>query len=148
MTAIRFYLVRHAAAEPKDAHGDVARRLTAGGRTRFASHARALGRDLHVVRIATSPFARARETADLLAAATGAPVEEEESLRSGESSGREILDLGRRLGTGAALVGHNPELADAVARAAGRALEVSSGAIAAIDADESGFRLAWLRAPG
>jgi phosphohistidine phosphatase len=44
-------------------------------------------------------------------------------------------------------VGHNPELADAVARAAGRALEVSPGAIAAMDADDAGFRLAWLRAP-
>lgn len=148
MTAIRFYLVRHAAAAPKDAHGDVARQLTAAGRARFASHARALGWDLHVVRIATSPFVRARETADLLAVATGAPVEEDESLRSGESSGREILDLGRRLGAGAALVGHNPELADAIARAAGRALEVSPGAVAAIDADDAGFRLAWLRAPG
>ncbi len=147
MTAIRFYLVRHASAEPKGPGGDVVRRLTAAGHDDFADHARDLSSELHVTRIATSPFARARETADLLAAVTGAPVADEDSLRSGESSGGEILDLGRRLGAGAALVGHNPELADAVARAAGRTLEVRPGAVAAIDADEAGFRLAWLRAP-
>ncbi len=147
MTAIRFYLVRHAPAEPKGVEGDAARRLTPGGRARFAAHVRTLGTDLDVLLVATSPFARARETADVLAAATGAPVLEEEGLRPGESSGREILDLGRRLGPGSALVGHNPEIADAVARAAGRALEVSAGAVAAIDADDAGFRLAWLRAP-
>ncbi len=147
MSAIRFYLVRHAAAEPKDARGDAARRLTFEGRASFAAHARALGAELSVARVVTSPLARARETAELLAAATSAIVAEEESLSPGESSGGEILGLGRRLGPGSALVGHNPELADAVARAAGRSLEVSPGAVAAIDAEGTGYRLAWLRPP-
>ncbi len=39
------------------------------------------------------------------------------------------------------------ELAEAVALAAGRDLTVEAGAVAALDADEFGFRLAWLRAP-
>ncbi len=147
MTAVRFYLVRHAAAEPRHTSGDAARRLTPEGRARFAAHAHAVAGRLEVVRVATSPFTRARETSELLAAATGAPVVEEEALASGASSARELLALARRLGAGAALVGHNPELAEAVALAAGRALEVKPGAVAAVDAEGERFRLAWLEAP-
>lgn len=144
----RFYLVRHAKAEPKHAQGDAARRLTAEGRTHFAAHARAVARDLAPSRIVTSPFTRARETADLLAEATGAPVEEHAALASGASSGGDLLRLGQELGESVALVGHNPEFAEAVALAAGKKLDVAPGAVAAVDADGSGFRLAWLRAPG
>ncbi len=143
----RFYLVRHAKAEPKHARGDAARRLTAEGRARFAAHARALARDVAPSRIVTSPFTRARETADLLAEATGAPVEEHAALASGASSGGDLLRLGQELGESVALVGHNPELAAALALAAGKELELPPGAVAAVDADGSGFRLAWLRAP-
>ncbi|HET7824875.1 MAG TPA: histidine phosphatase family protein [Anaeromyxobacter sp.] len=147
MSAVRFHLVRHGKAEPKAEGDDAARRLTADGRARFAAHARAVAPRLVLSRIAASPLARARETAELLAAATGAPVADEGALASGASSGREVLELGRRLGAGAALVGHNPELQEAVALAAGRHVEVSPGAIAAIDADDRGYRLAWIEAP-
>jgi len=75
-------------------------------------------------------------------------VEEEPALGAGASSGAELLALARRAGPGAALVGHNPEIADAVSRAAGRDLPVPPGAIAAIDLDAAGpARLAWLRPP-
>jgi phosphohistidine phosphatase len=147
VSALRFYLVRHAKAEPKGAGDDAARRLTAEGRARFAAHASATAPRLALARIATSPLARARETADLLAAATGAAVADEDALASGASRGRDVLELGRRLGAGAALVGHNPELQEAVALVAGRDVEVKTGAIAAIDADDRGYRLAWLEAP-
>jgi phosphohistidine phosphatase len=147
VTALRFYLVRHAKAEAKGEGPDAARRLAAEGRERFRAHARGTAPRLALSRIVASPLARARETADLLAAATGAPVVEEGALASGASSGREILDLGRRLGAGAALVGHNPELQEAIALAAGRDLDVKTGAIAAIDAEHGGYRLAWLAAP-
>jgi phosphohistidine phosphatase len=148
MSPVRFYLVRHARAEPSHPGGDAARRLSAEGRAAFAAHARAVATELAVARIVASPLARARETADLLADATGAPVEEEGALGAGASAAQEVLHLGRRLGAGAALVGHNPELAEAIALAAGRSLEVPPGAIAAIDSDAAGFRLGWLRAPG
>lgn len=147
MSAVRFYLVRHGRAEPKHPDGDAARRLTAEGRAGFAAHARAVAPDVALSRILSSPFARARETARLLGKATGARVEEEAALASGASPAGDVLRLGRTLGAGVALVGHNPELAEAVALAAGRNLEVPPGAIAAIDADDAGFRLAWLRAP-
>jgi phosphohistidine phosphatase len=144
---IRFHLVRHGEAEPKDARGDAVRALTPAGRERFAALAARVGPGLGLRRIATSSVRRARETADLLGRATGAPVEEEPALASGASSAHELLALGRRLGAGAALVGHNPEIAEAVAAAAGRHVDVRPGTIAAIDADGGGYRLAWLEAP-
>ncbi len=83
----------------------------------------------------------------LLADATGAPVEEDAALGSGESTGQALLRLGARLGDGAALVGHNPELAAAVALAAGRDVEVPPGTVVAVDDDGGTFRVAWLKSP-
>ncbi len=149
MTRFHFYVVRHGRAEARHPAGDAERTLTADGRARFAAHARALASQLPLRSVVTSPLVRARETADLLCAATGVPVVQEASLAPGALSGREILALGRRLGAGVALVGHNPELGEAVAIAAGKSVALEAGAIAAIEADDrGGFRLVWLRAPG
>ncbi len=144
---MRFHLVRHGEAAPKDARGDGARPLTPAGRERFAALAARLAPRLSLRRIATSPLARARETADLLSAATGAPVEDEPALGSGASSASELLALGARLGAGCALVGHNPEIAEALSAAAGRPVDVRPGSIAAIEVEAGAFRLAWLEAP-
>lgn len=146
MTSIRVYLVRHAKAEPQGGD-DARRRLTPEGRDRFAAHVRALAPRLRVARIRTSPFLRARETAELLAARTGATVEEEPALASGSSDGRAVLALVRAAADGTALVGHNPELAQAIASVAGRDLEVKPGAVAALDVDGGEVRLAWIEAP-
>jgi phosphohistidine phosphatase len=143
----RVFLVRHAKAEKEHPDGDEARRLTGEGRERFRRLLGELGPSLEVTRVLTSPLARARETAELLAAATGAPIDEEEALAAGRSDGRGLLALARRAGPGAALVGHNPELAEAVALAAGRAEEVKPGAIAALDLGEDEARLGWIRQP-
>jgi phosphohistidine phosphatase len=146
VTAKRIYLVRHAKAEPK-ADDDAARRLTPEGRDRFEAHVAGLGKRLHVRRIVTSPFARARQTADLLAAATGAEVEEEAALASGASTGREVLKLAREAKEGTALVGHNPEIAEAIALACGRDREVKPGAVAELSVDGREVTLAWLELP-
>jgi phosphohistidine phosphatase len=147
----RVYLVRHAKAEkepPEGEHGDAARRLTPHGRALFFALARTLAPDLGATRILTSPFARARETAEILAALTRAPLEEEPLLASGASTGRALLDLARRAGAGAMLVGHNPEVAEAVALAAGGEQKVRPGTVAALDLEAHGEpRLAWLEAP-
>lgn len=143
----RVYLVRHAKAEKEAPGGDGARRLTAEGRERFRRLLSDLPRPLAVARILTSPLARARETAELLSASTGVAIEEEMALASGRSSGKELLELARRAGDGAALVGHNPELAEAVALAAGSDQEVKPGAIAALDLRPAGPVLVWLEKP-
>jgi phosphohistidine phosphatase len=147
VTAYRFVLVRHGEAAPKDPRGDAARPLTPAGRARFAALAARVAPRVALRRIASSPLARARETADLLGQATGAAVEEEPELAAGASSGAALLALGARLGAGAALVGHNPEIAEALSAAAGRQVEARPGTIAAIDVDGGAYRLAWLEAP-
>jgi phosphohistidine phosphatase len=146
---VRFFLVRHGRAEASNPAGDAARRLLLEGREELTEHFRALAwEELAIERILTSPFVRARETAELLSAATGAPFEEEEALSSGRSSGTELLRLGARLGHGAALVGHNPEMAEAISAAGGYKVDVPPGTVAAVDADGAGFRIAWIRTPG
>jgi len=147
LSGFRFFLVRHGEAAPKDARGDSARPLTPAGRERFAALAARLAPRLSLRRIAASPLARARETAALLAGATGATVEDEPALGAGASAAAELLALGARLGAGAALVGHNPEIAEALSAAAGRQVEARPGSIGAIDVDGGAFRLAWLEAP-
>lgn len=147
MSRFRFYLLRHASAEPASS-SDAARKLTAEGRAAFADLARALAGRMAVSRVVTSPLVRARETAALLGAATGAPVEEEPALASGASGGAELLALARRLGAGVALVGHNPEVGEAIAAVARRHVAVPAGAVAAVDANGAALTLAWLEAPG
>jgi phosphohistidine phosphatase len=147
MTAGVFYLVRHAEAERSSAGSDVARRLTAEGRSRFGALAAALAPALRLSRVLTSPLVRGRETADLLAAACGGRVEEREALSSGRCGGTQILELARSAGAGVALVGHNPEMAEAVKLAAGRDEKVPPGAVAAVEVGADGYRLLWVRIP-
>ena len=138
------FLVRHAKAEPSSSGGDAARRLSKEGRERFRRHLAALAGELYLRRIVTSPYARAAETAALLAEATGAPVDQDPRLASGASDGRGLLRLAAEHGAGTALVGHNPEIAEAVHLAGADGAEVPPGTVAALGSDG---RLAWLR-PG
>ena len=124
MTTRRVYLVRHAKAEAHDRGDDEARRLTPEGRARFTALVQKLRDRLQVARVLTSPLARARETAEILAGATGAPVEEAPQLASGCSGAKELLAMARRAASGTALVGHNPELGEALAHLAETDLDV------------------------
>jgi len=137
------WLVRHARAEKDAPGGDQARRLTAGGRAEFQQTLRRLGPRLRPTRILTSPYARAQETAALLSAACGGvEVEVEPRLASGASTGAALLALAREAGRGVALVGHNPEVAEAIALGGeGRDDEVPPGTVAALD---RGGRIAWV----
>jgi phosphohistidine phosphatase len=141
-----FYLVRHGKAEAPQGGDDDARRLTADGRDAFAALARALAPSLPLRRIVASPCARARETAGILAAATGAPAVVEPALAPGRSGAEALLARGREAGDGVALVGHNPEMGEAVAHA-GRVDRMPPGSVAAVEAAAEGFRLLWIRSP-
>ncbi len=140
------YLVRHAEAEKGSGGPDAERRLTPSGRAAFEALARALAPSVRLARIVVSPYRRARETAEILAAATGAPVVIESALGPGRCSGAEVLALAHAAGGGVARVGHNPEMAEAVILAAGGDRAVPPGTVAAVEAGP-GWRLAWLRAP-
>lgn len=141
------YLVRHAEAEKGAGLPDAERRLTAAGRAAFEALARALGPSLRLDRVVSSPHRRARETAEILAVATGAPLELEPALAPGRSSGAEVLALAAAAGGPVALVGHNPEMAEAVIAAAGGERAVPPGSVAAVEGGPRGWRLSWLRAP-
>jgi phosphohistidine phosphatase len=147
MQAIRVYLVRHGDADKAAAGGDAARCLTAEGRERFEALAAELKGQLALARVLSSPLVRARETAEILSRVTGVPAEIEGELAPGRSSGRAILALARGWDAGAALVGHNPEMAEAIAIAAGRGVGVPAGSIAAVDLTPGGAALAWIQAP-
>lgn len=144
---IRLYLVRHAQAESNHPLGDSARRLTPDGRSAFRARADQLAAEFHLACVLTSPYARSRETAELLAAATGAPVEPEDALASGRSSAQELIRIARLRGDGTALVGHNPEISDAVAFVSGREIPVPPGTVACLEVEDDGNwpRLAWIR---
>ena len=144
MTSV-VYLVRHAEAEAGGHDAD--RRLTSSGRAAFSGLLQVLGPKLAPNRILSSPSRRARETASILALSTGAPAESSDDLASGHAGGRELLELARHAAAGTALVGHNPELAEAVAIAAGKPLPVPPGTVAALDVSGPAPRLLWLRSP-
>ena len=143
----RVYLVRHGKAERDAPGGDAARGLTPEGRAQFFAFAGSLAEKLELSHIVTSPFTRARQTAEILAAATGAPIAECPQLAPGCSTARDLLALAHGEGAGVALVGHNPEMADAVALASGRGHKLEPGAVAAVDLSDIGSELAWIEAP-
>jgi phosphohistidine phosphatase len=144
---LRVYFVRHGKAEKDSPGGDAARRLTPEGRARFYALAGSLAEKLDLARIVTSPAARARQTAEILAAATGAPVVENHDLAPGCSTARDLLAMARGEGAGVALVGHNPEMAEAVSLAAGQGEKLQPGAVAAVDLSKARSALAWIEAP-
>jgi phosphohistidine phosphatase len=83
---MRVYFLRHgkAAAREEWQEDDAARPLTDTGREEARQAARGLDAlDLGIARIFTSPFVRARETAELTAQALGLPVEEADELAAG-----------------------------------------------------------------
>lgn len=146
-------LVRHAVAEDSHVLGDEARALTSEGRAAFRHHARRLARLTPLTGIVTSPLVRAVQTAELLAEAFGlSSVEVHPALVPGKGAHKRILKLARELGPGWALVGHNPSLE----RAGARALEgeelpdkLRKGtALALRPLAGGGFTLAWWAAPG
>jgi phosphohistidine phosphatase len=146
MDPFRVFLVRHAKAERENPGGDAARALTDGGRERFSALLAALGGRLAVSRVVTSPYVRARQTAELVASHASAPLEEDAALASG-ATGAGILAAAREAGPGAALVGHNPEIAEALQLAGLEGAHVPPGTIAAILVEGRRARLEWLETP-
>lgn len=141
-------LIRHAEAGQAAGLADRDRALTVEGASAFARLARDLAGEVRVERILTSPYLRARATADLLAAATGAAVEEVEELASGHGGARDLLRLAAAAGPGCAIVGHNPEVAEALALVAGRPEPVPPGTTAALRlAPDRTLALGWTRRP-
>ena len=123
------YLLRHGDAED-GAADDASRRLTAKGERQ----AEAAGKALAALGVAldaclTSPKVRARDTAEIACRALGLEPEIEEALREGGFDPRNLA-----AGRGEVLlVGHQPDLSNAVAALTGATLKLRKGGIAALE---------------
>jgi phosphohistidine phosphatase len=143
VTPSALYLVRHAVAADRGEEwpDDSKRPLTERGISRFREAAAGLkALDADIDEIFTSPLVRARQTADLLAAALEPrpPVKLLEALAPGYGAAAVMAQLAkvarrRRI----ALVGHEPDLGELAAHLIGarRALPFKKGGICRIDVE-------------
>ena len=146
MASFTVYLMRHGQAEGMHPSGDRARALTPEGRSQVTALGQTLKGTVSITRVVCSPYVRARQTADVMADVLGLSVREETVLASGLSAGVEVLALARTLGQGVLLVGHNPEMADALARVSGKGTGVPPGMMAAVQWDDHGVAsVLWTR---
>ncbi len=155
----RIYMVRHAIAADRGPEypDDSKRPLTPRGVRKFRDVARglaALDPDLHI--ILSSPFARARQTAEILAEALPGSLEiVETEAMTPEASYAQFLDelAARAAGESVAVVGHEPSISAFAARLIGAKgiIEFKKGGMALIEVDglppaQTG-RLVWLLPP-
>ncbi|MBI3048711.1 MAG: phosphohistidine phosphatase SixA [Acidobacteria bacterium] len=156
---VELYLVRHAIAAERGAEwpDDDKRPLTARGVSRFEEAVeglRTLG--VGVDEIFTSPLARARQTAELLAAGLpgGPAVRVLDALAPGHVPASVLAQLSRTARRRRiALVGHEPGLGELAAHliGAGRALPFKKGGVCRIDVESLTSRrpgaLTWFVPP-
>jgi phosphohistidine phosphatase len=111
---MELYVIRHAIAEDA-AHGqdDAERELTDEGRKKLKQVVRGLRRlDIGFDRLLFSPWARARQTADLVAPLCEAPAIATDLLCQPPRA--ELLALIAETGTTTAVVGHEPWLGELI----------------------------------
>ncbi|MFN3651660.1 MAG: phosphohistidine phosphatase SixA [Armatimonadota bacterium] len=136
---MRVYLLRHGIAEdPRIGLSDRDRQLTAEGIEELHAVARGLRRlELKLDLIVTSPFARARRTAEIVASGLSldSSLREDPRLASGEGV-EPLLDLLQRLPGNARvmLVGHEPTLSEAVSTLiGGGAVRMKKASLACVE---------------
>src|SRR5678815_160430 len=142
---MEIWLLRHAAAEESSSSGkDADRALTAEGEKRARAVARGLASlEPEVERVLTSPYRRARQTAEPAARELGleGALRESRALEPGRDP-QEILDEIREDASGVLLVGHEPHLGALLGRlVAGRpllTLPLRKAAAARLDWDGTG----------
>ncbi len=135
---MKVYFLRHGiAAEPGEWKGnDYDRPLTDDGRERMAREAKAIRKlELDLDAILTSPLARARETAEIVAAALKVSSKDDERL-GGDfdiSSLEEILQ-DHADAKALMLVGHEPSLSATIGRLVGEArINLKKGGLACVE---------------
>jgi phosphohistidine phosphatase len=137
------YLIRHGLAEDRGEAwpDDTKRPLSEEGMSRLRKEARGLARlGVSLDIVLTSPLARARQTAEIVAAAFDPrpPVASADSLAPGAQYAAVVADLERHARkTRIALVGHEPNLGELAARLVGtrHPIQFKKGAVCRIDVD-------------
>jgi phosphohistidine phosphatase len=138
---MELWIVRHAIAEERAASkNDSERELTGEGRKRFARHVQALGRmEVRFSSILTSPWRRAAQTADILAALSDRPPIALDALAAPPSA--PLLDAIAKERDPVAVVGHEPWLSELVAwlvvgdAVLGEHFELKKGALVRLEGD-------------
>jgi phosphohistidine phosphatase len=122
------WLLRHGDAEP---HGgdDTDRRLTEKGKRQAAHAGKAIAAlEIEVEVCLTSPKVRSLQTAKIVCEELGMEPEIDERLRGGLVDVREIA-----AGREALLVGHEPDLSNAVAELTGGKVKLKKGGLAGVE---------------
>lgn len=141
MPVLELYLVRHGLAGERGPKfpDDSKRPLTAAGIAALKKEAHALTvLDVELDQIISSPFVRARQTADILAHTLGSkpPVITSDALAPAGTPASVFQELAKHMRLGRiALVGHEPNLGELAARLIGaRApIELKKGGVCRID---------------
>ena len=139
--ACELYFIRHGVAEERgEAWPDDGKRpLTEAGASRLRKSMSGLARaGIGFDVVLTSPLVRARQTADLVAAASDPrpPIFVVESLAPGAAYGSLVAEVEKHAKRGRiALVGHEPDLGEMTARLLGarQAIEYKKGAMCRVD---------------
>ena len=148
---MKLYFVRHGIAEDM-ADSDFTRELTPRGRRRVTRSAQVMRRlNLRPQRIYSSPRLRARQTADIIAAALDRPVSLADEVNFGFDLD-DISSLTQALGSGAEImfVGHNPDMSLLVRQLTGVNASMKKGGLARVDVYDGAAaqgELVWLIAP-
>lgn len=132
---MRLYIVRHGIAEsPSHGKDDHARVLTEQGVELMRRQASALARgNQKLDRLFTSPYVRARQTADLLGAALGVDPVEDALLGCGCTPDDVAELLGRYDDSGRVmLVGHQPDMGRLIYILTGCNVRVPPGSISVV----------------
>jgi phosphohistidine phosphatase len=143
------YLMRHATAADPGGMPDALRPLTEQGRQEAREAGRALReRGVAIAVVLSSPRLRARETAEQVVEGFGTKVgvEIRETLNCGATSAAYLHEIGAQ-GRPLLLVGHNPEISAIASGLLGQAISFRPATLCAIELDDSGGRLDWIRHP-
>jgi phosphohistidine phosphatase len=133
LAPVRVYLCRHAKAAP--GNPDELRELTGKGRKQAQELAERLAALPEPPRlVVTSPLARARQTAEAIATATGASIRTDSRLAPGATVG-DLRDSLAGLEGPVATVGHQPDCSEIALAATGADPGFSPGAMAELDLD-------------
>jgi phosphohistidine phosphatase len=151
--ARQLWLLRHAEAEPHGSRRDAERRLTERGERQARAAGIALQRiGVKFDAVLCSPKVRARQTAELAAEAWSA--RQRKGLRehpplAGAFDAAQALDALAEVGADGCLllVGHEPDLSQAVGELTGARIDLKKGGVAALRLEGSGGELVVLMRP-
>jgi len=136
---MKLYFLRHGEAGERTGVGDDSQRpLTPQGIERMATEAQTLQRwGVPLDLLLSSPYRRARQTADAIAAVYGVQVIEERRLSAGCE--RDIAGILVRESSDAKhlwLVGHEPDFSRMIELATGGLVEMKKGSLACLHVDQ------------